>query len=251
MADVVSECHELLSFPNVKRDIIERRLAKLELLGYNGCRDLGDYTVGGLNVLGRGHSSVVFAAEFRGLDLAAVKVLRTDSKRDSLINECSLMKRAYPIAPKVHFCDDEFIVMELIRGVRLGELVNRVTRCEDLMLLCVRVLAASRYLDVKGVTHKELNTLKKHVIIDELQRIRIVDFESGFTGFSCNVCRVFSSLIMRNHHIWGCCDLRQSSMETLLKLLRTYKENNSANAFVDLIRALSAICQHNSCKCVD
>lgn len=241
----------MLSFPSVRKEVLERRLTKLELLGFNRCCDLGDYVVNGLRVLGRGHSSIVFAAEFKGLGLVAVKVLRTDSKRDSLLNECSLMKRAHPVAPKVHFCNDEFIVMELIKGIRLKELVNRVIECEDLMLLSIKVLAASRFLDAKGVTHKELNILKKHVIIDELQRVRIVDFESGFMGFSCNVCRTFSSLIVRSRRIQECCGIQQYSIEELLKILKIYKENNSIDAFVKLIRSLTALCRHNLCRCAD
>lgn len=240
-----------MSFPSVKREVLERRLAKLELLGFKGCYDLGDYIVNGSRVLGRGHSSVVFAAEFKGLGLVAVKVLRTDSKRNSLLSECSLMKRAYPVAPKVYLCNDEFLVMELIKGTRLKELINSTTRCEDLILLSIKVLAASRFLDAREVTHKELNILKKHVIIDEFQRVRIVDFESGFMGFSCNVCRVFSSLIVRSRRLQECCGLRQHSIEELLKILKIYKENNSVDAFVKLIRFLTALCQYSSCRCVD
>lgn len=244
------ECTHLLSYPELSEDLISRRLNKLRSLGFRNCIDLGDYELWGLKILGKGHSSVVFVAEFTNLGYVAVKVLRTDSKRDSLLSECDLMRKAFPVAPKVYYCDNELIVMELIKGVKLGDVTPRITSCDDLIKLYLKILAAVRYLDLKNVTHKELNILKKHVIIDEEGKIRIIDFESGFTGFTCNVCRAFSALFMRDRRIIECCDLEQAWKDLLLKLLSSYKKTNSDASFATLVKTIMNVCGDSLCKCV-
>lgn len=244
------ECARLLSYPEINEDLIRKRLDKLRSLGFESCVDLGNHELWGLKVLGRGHSSVVLVADFVDLGRVAVKVLRTDSKRDSLLRECDLMKRSSPIAPEVYYCDDEFIVMELIRGIRFGDIAPKIASCRDLVTLYLRILAAARYLDSKNVTHKELNILREHVMIDDEGRIRIIDFESGFTGFTCNVCRVFSSLFMRDCRITECCDLRQDQRSLLIELLSSYKKTNSDVFFARLVNTITDLCGGSSCGCV-
>lgn len=244
------ECARLLSYPELNEDLIRKRLDKLWSLGFKSCVDLGNYELWGLKVLGRGHSSVVLVAEFTNLGRVAVKVLRTDSKRDSLLRECDLMKRSSPIAPEVYYCDDEFIVMELIKGVKFGDIAPKITLCRDLVTLYLKILAAARYLDSKSITHKELNILRKHVIIDEEGRIRIIDFESGFAGFTCNVCRVFSSLFMRDRRMIECCNLKQAQRSLLLELLNSYKKTNSDVFFMRLVKTITDLCGGSSCECV-
>ncbi|MEM1866717.1 MAG: protein kinase [Zestosphaera sp.] len=244
------ECIRLLSYPELSEDLIRKRLSKLLSLGFKSCVDLGDHELWGLKVLGKGHSSVVLAAEFANLGYVAVKVLRTDSKRDSLTLECDLMKRATPIAPEIYYCDEEFIIMELIKGVKLGDVAPNITSCRDLIMLYLKVLAAARYLDSKNITHKELNILREHVIIDDEGKIRIIDFESGFTGFACNVCRVFSSLFMRDRRIIECCSLKQDQKGLLLELLSSYKKTNSDILFTRLVKTIIDLCGSSSCECV-
>jgi len=240
----------LLSYPDLKEDLISRRLEKLRRLGFKNCVDLGGYELWGAKVLGKGHSSVVLAAEFTNLGCVAVKVLRTDSKRDSLLRECDLMKRASPVAPKVYYCDEELIVMEFIKGVKLGDLVPHITSCRDLITLYLKILAVVRYLDLKNITHKELNVLREHIIVDEVGNVRIIDFESGFAGFTCNVCRAFSALFMRNRQITKCCSLGKLEKNLLLELLSSYKKTNSDESFTKLIKAIIDVCGGSSCECV-
>ncbi len=240
----------MLSYPVLNEDLINRRLNKLSSLGFRGCVDLGDYELWGFKVLGKGHSSVVLVAEFAGIGRAAVKVLRTDSKSSSLLRECDLMRRAFPVAPMTYYCDDEFIVMELVRGVKLGDLAPRINSCRDLITLYLKVLASARYLDMKNITHKELNVLREHVIIDVEGRVRIIDFESGFAGFSCNVCRVFSALFVRDRRIMKCCDIRETLKKLLFELLSSYKETNSEHTFASLVKTIIDVCGSSSCECV-
>ncbi len=244
------ECARLLSYPVLNEDLINRRLNKLRSLGFRGCVDLGDYELWGFKVLGKGHSSVVLAAEFAGIGRAAVKVLRTDSKSSSLLRECDLMRKAFPVAPTTYYCDDEFIVMELVRGVKLGDLVPRINSCRDLITLYLKILASARYLDMKNVTHKELNVLREHVIIDVEGRVRIIDFESGFAGFTCNVCRVFSALFVRDRRIMKCCDIQETHRDLLFELLSSYKETNSEHTFASLVKTIIDVCGGSLCECV-
>ena len=218
-----------LCYPSSSEDCIRRRLEELRSLG----------VVEVLGLLGKGHAAVVLEVRLSDGTPAAVKVLRLDSKRTDLTGECRVAERAYPVAPRVYSCSGEFIVMELVRGYPAAEVL--VSEGFGYPYV-VKVLAAGRWLDVRGVDHRELSRAHKHVVIDRAGAVRILDYESAaVVERSCNICRLLSWLAR----------LRGVEMEVLgevLNLLRNYKKAESEDLrrelFKEILRSSEVLSVH-------
>jgi len=215
---------KVLSYP---RDDIARSLRIWDALLSYGIRELisyGQVSIGNIKVLGKGHSSIVVLARHESLGLVVVKIRRTDSKTPSLLQECDLMRRSYPVAPRVFYCSDDVIVREYIKGKYLSDVVNEMKTCEEAVMLTLKVLGATYWLDINGIDHKELSIPSKHIIICEDGPVKIIDFESGRLKSACNVCRVASWLIIRRDLLRKHCVIKDKKFtDRVIKLLRDYK----------------------------
>ncbi|MEM4193191.1 MAG: hypothetical protein QXK55_00870, partial [Nitrososphaeria archaeon] len=76
----------LLSYPNIVEERIERLARELKEAGVSEVLFIGKTKLNGLNILGKGCTAIVFAAE-TVYGKAAVKILRTDANRQTLENE--------------------------------------------------------------------------------------------------------------------------------------------------------------------
>ncbi|MEM1623936.1 MAG: hypothetical protein QXZ60_01785 [Sulfolobales archaeon] len=206
-------------------ECVERRLAELRSLGI----------VGVSRLIGKGHSSTVLEVLLYNGVRAALKVLRTDSKRGDLLTECELAERAYPLAPEVIECGEHYILMELVEGISAAEAVLKAERTTALVL---KVISAGRGLDTRRIEHRELSRADKHVLITVDGKVKIVDYESATTSERPrNVCRLTSWLLHR---------VLRVRLETggLLELLRRYgkaDEGERRNLFPELVKRIALV----------
>lgn len=220
-----SEVLRYLCYPSYSRECIEKRVAELRGLGI----------VGVSRLIGKGHSSTVLEVLLYNGARAALKVLRTDSKRADLLTECKLAERAYPLAPKIIDCGEHYVLMELVEGVSAAEAVLKTERTTALVL---KVITAGRGLDTRRIEHRELSRADKHVLITVDGKVKIVDYENAtISERPRNVCRLTSWLLRRVLRI---------SLETgvLLELLRRYgkaDEGERRNLFPDLVKQIALV----------
>lgn len=208
-----------LCYPLHDRDCAEERFSKL--------RGVGVLRI--VRFLGKGHSSIVLEAELATGVHAAVKVLRADSKRDSLLLECLLMKHAYPLAPEVIACGDDYIVMELVSGIPA---VNILRQGENVVTNVIKILSSGRGLDILGIDHKELSRADKHVVITHKGTVKIFDYESAnFSNRPHNLSRLTSWLL---HRVLGL-DLRSTEITNLLKKYKETGEPARREIFHELV----------------
>ncbi len=227
----------LLCYPSGSMKCIENRWKTLRGIGVRRLLSCGRVSIGRYRVLGKGHSSVVLAAEMEEGLKVAVKVLRSDSKREDLLLECRFMRRAYPVAPKVYACVNSMIVMELLDGFHLSEFLDNVGNCKEFMLLVAKISEAVNWLDRIGVNHKELVNPLKHVFILHDGRIKIIDYETASSGFGCNLCSFLSWVFRHSRTKIDCLRSNPSSMDVIRRLLKNYK-NGRLDMFQSIIKIL-------------
>ncbi len=241
----------VLCFPHPSEDCIRIRAEKLVDAGVLALLSEGKEDIGGSRVLGKGHASVVVKAVLKPSLTVAVKVRRTDSKRDSLRLECEVMRVAYPVAPKVYRCEDDFIIMEYVDGAPIGEVMGKAMTegCGSALSLVFKVLGAARYLDLVGVDHKELSLPREHVLITRDERVKVIDYESAsLSEAPCNVCKVCSWFIYRSAFGKACCrELERLKME-LRATLRRYKAHATDDAFEAVINMIIRFCSMRAPK---
>ena len=219
----------VICYPSAGRSCFNKRVRELLSHGINYIVSEGRHIVNKIRVLGKGHSAIVVKALHSKYGLVALKLRRSDSKRDSLILECRLMKPATPVAPKPIVCSDDFVIMEFVDGESLEEFIKTsVTSCRDAVLLLVKVMAASYWLDAIGIDHKELSIAGKHVIISRNGSVKIIDYESAAIHHSpCNLCRSFSWIVMRRRLLQTFCGVSSEFIDSLVDLIRKYKLTTS------------------------
>ncbi len=150
---------------------------------------------GGVGALGKGHSSTVFAAVYRGV-YTAVKSRRPQGRRFSLAGEARLLSIASRagVAPRVYAWSHDFIVMEYLPGPSLADLLDNT---RSLPGWAVRgLLEAAATLDLAGVLHHELHRPWWNIFYTPTPSPRavVVDFDSASIGCG-NLAKAASALV--------------------------------------------------------
>jgi len=233
-----SEVGGFLCWPVFDRGVAEERVCQLRGLGVEGVALGGRHAVGGLPILGKGHSAVVLRALWRGLEVA-LKVRRTDADRVSMEREAGLLAHAnrWGVGPRLHCYSRDFLVMELVEGPYLGEWVEgHLGEGALVRRVLAGVLGVARRLDLAGLDHGELNRVKRHFIVST-RGPRVIDFESAsLQRRPKNVTATTQSLFL-NHRF--ATTLAQAiplpPREALIEALRAYRRNPTEEAFQALL----------------
>jgi putative serine/threonine protein kinase len=233
----------ILCYPNPTEEQIKERLMELRRLGVKEVILKGRVEIWGLRVLGKGCVSIVVAAKC-GVEEAALKIRRIDANRPNLSQEAELQSLAnkVEVGPKLYNHTDNFILMELIRGVNLPEWVKHLKgrgTTTNLRRVCRDLLEKCWRLDQSGLDHGELSNLSKHVIVGD--RVEIIDFESASTTRSvrnltsaAQYLFIGGSVANRIRRI-----LNLTSTSDIIEAIRSYKkERGSEEAFQYLLMQL-------------
>lgn len=215
----------------------------------NHIRSLGFLWVlslGGSGVyIGRGFSSYVFLVmDPRGL-MAALKIRRARSKRDSLYLEgyvLELLSRS-GVSPRVFRYGDDYVLMEYIWGIDLGEVVDLYMVGsigeEYLRKALAGALRALYMLDMLGVDHLEVGNPARHIIYRNSipTMARIIDFESSHPSPSpSNIPRFVGGFLARR--FWRLLNIEHHYLRALM---RRYKKDPGSREEVyrELLRIIS------------
>jgi putative serine/threonine protein kinase len=173
----------LLSYPKVNEERVTKLTRELMEAGVSKILFIGRTKLDGLNVLGKGCTAIVFAAE-TVYGKAAVKVLRVDANRKTLEDEAKFLKmvNAYNIGPKLYHTSKDFIIMEYVEGKKISEYVRELKgkgASRRLKNVVKEMLEQAFKLDQNGIAHNELSNPLKHIIVDDKEKPVIIDFESA------------------------------------------------------------------------
>lgn len=170
---------EILCYPRFEEKLFEERLKQLAQLGIEDIIEGGGVMIAGRRVLGKGTTAIVVKALRRG-EVVALKIRRTDSNRESMEGEAMILNKLNDtgIAPKLLGYSKDFIVMEYIEGISIGEFLESCSKLELLQALRSLILACYT-LDRMKIDHGDLVNASDHVIVESNKRARIIDFESA------------------------------------------------------------------------
>lgn len=173
---------------------VESRLAEMAELGITGVSFEGPTVIGGVRLLGRGHTGVVvLAARGRGRDAVALKMRRTDSPRASMAREARLLAAANEAGagPRLVGHTRNLLAMEHLDGTTMDRWIGGGVGAAEAKAAARTVLEDCRRMDERGLDHGELSNIARHVIVVAGGRRRgggaagigacIVDFESAST----------------------------------------------------------------------
>jgi putative serine/threonine protein kinase len=233
-----------LCWPRYDESEAKQRLSQLKELGIESLALGGRHSIQGRQVLGKGHVGVVLKA-MRGGEEVVLKIRRTDSDRESMHREAKMLGLANKagVGPMLHGVSNDFIAMEEITGLYLGEWMNNFRGDpEELRNVIRALLEKSRKLDQFGVDHGELTKVKRHFIVTEAGP-RIIDFESASTERRMqNVTATAQSIFLNKGFASQLGSyLSLPDPKTLINVLSTYKQNQTDHNFEKILEACNLI----------
>ncbi|MFQ5573419.1 MAG: serine/threonine protein kinase, partial [Nitrosopumilaceae archaeon] len=174
----------ILGFPKANKGQLRSRIKELQKLKINSVCFVGTSLIGKLHVLGKGYVGVVLLAK-QNQKKVAVKIRRTDSQRDGMVNEAKLLELANKarVGPKVIQSSKNFLVMEHLDGKKIFDWIERLKgkgSVTKLKKTVRKVLEDCYKLDQLGLDHGELSNIAKHVIVGK--KATVIDFESSSTN---------------------------------------------------------------------
>ena len=227
------EAKKAICYPNPDSQFCNKLIDSLKRVNIVEFVNYGETCVAGLRILGRGWSSNVFLALTLDGDIVAVKALRPDSRRKSLLWEGSVWSVASMagVAPRLQAVDKYFVVYTPVLGPIIGEYVPKSSLERKYLL---RLIIDKTYvLDVLGIAHNELARPEYHVILDlckkGLPEPFIVDYESStLSAKPKNVSQVIGGL-HRIRAFTGC-----MVDNYLRKMLREYRSTLSPRLLAEI-----------------
>ena len=231
------------------RSLVQKRINCLMELGVTHIILGGPVDIGrGVRVLGKGFSSIVLKALWRGKEVL-LKIRRLDSRRDTLEHEAQNLALAnrVGVGPTLYTYTRDFIVREYVNGITFNEWVNVENCIERVKHVVKEVILQCYKLDSIGLDHGELSRPQKHIIINtenEPPKVYIIDFESAsknrkphnVTSFLNFIIFRKSEIALKMRKMLGLDD--NSSLRELLTLAREYKRNISFNILREIMRKM-------------
>ena len=244
----IDNCVDIVCYPKHKASNVEckNRIKHLMTHGINHIISYGRISIGRVNVLGKGFSSIIALTSYNNT-LSILKIRRFDSRRDSLMHECKLITKAslYGITPYVYLCSGDFILMEYIHGLHLGEFIKK-SDISDIRRVVVELLIKAFILDRLDIDHGELSRPWKHVLISN-KGVYIIDFESAsMSRKPHNVTCLVNALFVNPHSLLlYIVSLERHDVmrirENIIEVLSKYKKNMDFNSFEKLIQLIQKL----------
>ena len=232
----------IIGYPRATKRQVKSRIVELQKLDINSISFTGPTLIGNISILGKGYAGVVVLAQ-RYDKIVALKIRRIDSSRDSLQHEATTLKlvNKSQVGPKLFAASKNFVVMEYIDGVKIGQWVKdlkgrgSVKRLKDMIR---KVLHDCYVLDQLGVDHGELSNISKHVLVGE--HTSLIDFESSSTS------RKPSNVTSATQAIFIGSDISKRvqriytipSKTEMIAALKQYKQQPTQDSFSHLMKIL-------------
>jgi putative serine/threonine protein kinase len=171
----------IIGYPRCSSKELESRIKELQANNVNALLFEGNGKIGKLELLGKGHVSVVVKAIYHGREIA-LKIRRTDADRTTMEREGEFLRLAnrVGVGPKFIKSSRNFLLMDLVKGINIYRFVGSENSREKIVKVVRKVLEQCYRLDSIGLDHGELSDMRQHVIVGKLNlKVTIIDFESA------------------------------------------------------------------------
>lgn len=237
---------QVLTYPRISLRDAKSRIRQLEKLGVVELVFDGRTRIGRLGILGLGTVGVVVEAGAGGRAWA-LKIRRTDANRPNMEEEVRITRMAnrLGIGPEVLASTKDMILMRLLRSQELGEWIKAQRgpgRRAVVRGAVHALLNQCRTLDIMGIDHGQLSTLRKHAVIAE-GRPWIIDFESASTSRNPRNVTTAAQHILIGGAIAPSARRALGVGDTapVLRLLSDYKRDPSDYAYSKLLERLKLV----------
>lgn len=247
--EISEQLCNILCYPKTDLECCKRRIMFLNSHGITNIINYGSKTFGRLHVIDIGYSSIIVLALTDRDEVVALKLLREDSRRDSLKHECDIILIAsrLGVSPRIYACSDEILILEFIDGISLARMITDIANSSNdyssyarLLKIYLRAAIYKAYiLDTHGIDHGELSRPYKHILISP-RGVFIIDYESASTKRKpANVTSIVSGLLIRKNKftstIRSILGINDEVIDEIMLILKEYKNKGKEYKYVQKI----------------
>ncbi|MCL2135134.1 MAG: serine/threonine protein kinase [Candidatus Bathyarchaeota archaeon] len=230
----------VLCYPRAESLEVVNRILELKELGVDAVEFVGSGLAANVSVLGKGYVGVVVVA-YVGGERLALKMRRLDGGRDDFFHEAEMLQKANAVGvgPRFVAVSKNFLLSELVVGDFLVDWMGKYREKVVFQRVVRDVLEQCWRLDEAGLDHGELSNAPRHLLVDNVGKLFIVDFESASVQRRvANVTSVCQYLFVGNSFVsrlvWEV--LGDRSRCEIVELLRFYKKMRSRVCFEALLQ---------------
>jgi putative serine/threonine protein kinase len=232
----------VLCFPRYDEVELDRRIEELRNHNIEALEFSGPTNIFGVRipVLGKGFVGIVVIAHVKS-QREALKILRLDGGRADLLHEASMLSKANSVAvgPRLISASKRFLLMQLIEGKLLPDWLEANDEPATIRKVLNETLEQCFRLDQVGLDHGELSKAPKHLLVDNAEKVFIVDFETASLNRNASnvtsVCQFLfqsnstsSKIIVRK--------LKKTDKEKLIETLKNYKKERTRGNFEAILK---------------
>ncbi len=241
-----SDLKIILCYPRFVNCQFSSRLQEIETLQVKSFILEGNKKIGNIQVLGKGHASLVVKTISTEGCIYALKIRRVDSGKPDMFHEVRILTKAnnIGIGAKIYSFTKNFILLSFIEGLTLSEWItspdvsSNVNKIKEIFN---EILRQCRLLDASGLDHGELSRADKHIIINQDNKPVIIDFEkSSDSRRVSNVTSICQYLFVKGR-LASKVEMAVGKIDKnmLLNNLREYKQNPSDENFAKICLTLN------------
>ena len=232
---------KIICYPKHDLRELKQRIQELKKLEVIAIEFAGDKNASNVPVLGKGCVGVVVTA-ITDHGKAALKIRRMDADRTGMQHEAEMLRKANAVnvGPRLLDTTENFILMEFIKGTLLPHWIETLEGNETkyrIRKVLRAILEQCWRLDKTGLDHGQLSRAPKHVIIDENDNSRLIDFETASPNRRVsNVTSICQFLFIRSQVAKTIIKrLDEISQKELIKALKTYKQEHTRENFEKIL----------------
>jgi putative serine/threonine protein kinase len=231
---------KLFSYPHYSEEHYQRIVEELLTLGVGGIISMGRLEIDGLLIVGKGCVGIVLAG-ILGQEQIALKVLRADANRPSLMEEARLMSIAnsQQVGPKIIASCQSVIAMEYIEGIYLSKWLKNPLVADEVSYVVGELLNQCYKLDKVGLDHGELSDARKHILINGRGRPYILDFETASVRRRCrNLVSMLNYLFFKDSITLIIGRYLHWDKNILKRLIKMYKDAPSTITYRGIVKSI-------------
>jgi putative serine/threonine protein kinase len=235
---------QIICYPKLDENELNTRLREMRRLGVKALSFSGERHINNIPVLGKGYVGVVVLAQ-TGAGYAALKIRRTDSGRTGMRHEAEMLQIAnfVDVGPKLLGYTENLLMTEFVDGTFVSTWIENFEETGKAQLKVRKVLGEILKqcwrLDEIGLDHGELSWASKHILVDNDDRVYILDFETASAHRKVsNVTSVCHFLFMRGKTADFVRErIGQIDRDALVETLQSYKEKRTWENFETVLKA--------------
>jgi putative serine/threonine protein kinase len=229
----------IVCYPRTTPAEIYQRLEEMQQHGVTSIEFVGKTNASNVPVLGKGYVGVVVVANVNGQKVA-LKMRRIDADRLDFTHEAEMLQKANAIGvgPKFIAVSNNFLLSQLIDGDLLEDWLQTPREKALIRKVLVDILEQCWSLDQAGLDHGELSKAPKHLLVDNMDKPFIVDFETAsIVRKVINVTSVCQFLFMGNSRAAKMLDevFGKKNRLSLISGLKKFKKNTNRKNFEALL----------------